>query len=97
MTIADLLSKRHQKVRPEATDAHEHPQIPGHLRVQIAQVLRDLCGHHVTYSSPTHSRQGSTRGVHGSMSAIGIRAPSFTPIAKNRRPLTDRKRGKLEG
>src|SRR5215469_4769837 len=49
MTIADLYSKRRQKVRPEAPDAHQYGQIPGPLRVQIAQILRDLFGHEVTY------------------------------------------------
>ena len=49
MTIADLFSKRRQKVRPEAPDAHQYGQIPGPLRVQIAQILRDLFGHEVTY------------------------------------------------
>jgi AbiJ N-terminal domain 4 len=49
MTIADLFSKRRQKTRPEAPDAHEYGQIPGRLRVQIAHILRDLFGHKVTY------------------------------------------------
>ena len=49
MTIADLFSKRQQKIRPEAPDFHESAQIPGPLRVQIAHILRDLFGHKVTY------------------------------------------------
>jgi len=49
MTIADLFSKRQQKIRPEAPDFHEYAQIPGPLRVQIAHILRDLFGHEVTY------------------------------------------------
>ena len=49
MTIADLFSKRQQKIRPEAPDVHEYAQIPGPLRVQIAHILRDLFGPKVTY------------------------------------------------
>ena len=49
MTIADLFSKRQQKVRPEASSDHQCAKIPGPLRVQIAHILRDLFGHTVTY------------------------------------------------
>ena len=49
MTIADLFSKRQQKIRPEAPDVHEYAHIPRSLRVQIVHVLRDLFGHEVTY------------------------------------------------
>ncbi len=49
MSIADLFSKRQQKIRPEATGVHEYAQIPGPMRVQIAHILRDLLGHTVTY------------------------------------------------
>ena len=49
MTIADLFSKRQQKIRPESPDVHEYAQIPHPLRVQIAHILHDLFGHKVTY------------------------------------------------
>ena len=49
MTIADLFSKRQQKIRPEGPVVHVYAQIPGPLRVQIAHILRDLFGHNVTY------------------------------------------------
>ena len=49
MSIADLFSKRQQKIHPEAPDVHEQTQIPRPLRVQIAHILRDLFGHKVTY------------------------------------------------
>jgi len=49
MTIADLFSKRQQKVRPGPPDAHKYSQIPSLLRVQIAHILRDLFGPTVTY------------------------------------------------
>ena len=49
MTIADLFSKRQQKIRPEAPGVHEYAPIPHALRVQIAHILRDLFGHKVTY------------------------------------------------
>ena len=49
MTLTDLFSKRHQKVRPEAPGDHHHDQVPGPLRVEIAHILRDLFGHEVTY------------------------------------------------
>ena len=49
MTIADLFSKRHQKIHPASLDLHEHVQIPRPLRVRIAHILRDLFGHSVTY------------------------------------------------
>jgi hypothetical protein len=42
MTIANLFSKRQQKTRLEDLDAHEHAQMPDLLRVEIAQILRDL-------------------------------------------------------
>jgi|SRR5580765_7564936 len=49
MTIADLFSKRQKKVHPKASDIHEPTQIPRPLRIQIANILRDLLGHKVTY------------------------------------------------
>jgi len=49
MTIADLFSKRHQKIRPVDPDVQEYALIPRRLRVQIAHILRDLLGHEVTY------------------------------------------------
>ena len=49
MTIADLFSKRQQKIRRDAPEVHGYTQIPGPLRVQIAHILRDLFGHKVTY------------------------------------------------
>jgi len=49
MSIADLFSKRQQKIRPEAPGVHEYAPIPAPLRVQIAHILRDLFGHKVTY------------------------------------------------
>jgi hypothetical protein len=49
MTIADLFSKRQQKIRPEAPDVPEYSQIPRPLRAQIAHILRGLFGHRVTY------------------------------------------------
>ena len=49
MAIADLFSKRQQKVHPEAPGVHEYAQIPRPLRVQIVHILRDLFGHEVTY------------------------------------------------
>jgi hypothetical protein len=48
MTIADLFSKRQQKIRP-APGVHEYAQIPRPLRVQIAHILRELFGYEVTY------------------------------------------------
>ena len=49
MTIADLFSKRQQRIRPETPDVHEYALIPRPLRVLIAHILRDLLGHEVTY------------------------------------------------
>jgi len=49
MTIADLFSKRQQKIRPEAPDVHVYALIPRPLRFQIAHILRDLLGHEVSY------------------------------------------------
>lgn len=49
MTIADLFSKRRQKIRPDPPHAYEHAQIPRPLRLQIVHILRDLFGHEVTY------------------------------------------------
>lgn len=47
MTIAELFSKRQQKIRAQAPDVHDSTPIPGPLRVQIAHILRDLFGHKV--------------------------------------------------
>ena len=49
MSIADLFSKRQQKIRPEVQGVHQYAPIPRPLRVQIAHILRDLFGHNVTY------------------------------------------------
>jgi len=49
MSIADLFSKRQQKIRLEAPDVRQYTQIPRPLRAQIAHILRDLLGHTVTY------------------------------------------------
>jgi AbiJ N-terminal domain 4 len=49
MTIADLFSKRQQKIRPQAPNFHQHAQVPRPLRAEIAHILRDLFGHEVTY------------------------------------------------
>lgn len=49
MSIANLFSKRQQKIRTGSPDGHECAQIPGPLRIQIAHILRGLFGHQVTY------------------------------------------------
>jgi len=60
MAIVDLFSKRQKVLRKEAPDVYEYAEIPQPLRVQIAQILRDVFGRQVPYD------------INGCLQAFGI-------------------------
>ena len=49
MAIVDLFSRRQKKTRQGVSDVYEYAEIPRPLRVQVANILRDLLGHDAKY------------------------------------------------